>query len=45
MNEMATRIVQFFDYSKKVCAIWDEITEFFYDANPEYKKVGSRRAT
>ena len=44
MNEMATRIVQFFDYSKKVCAIWDEVTEFFYDANPEYKKVGSRRA-
>ena len=44
MNEMAIRLVQFFDYSKKVCAIWDEITEFFYDANPEYKKVGRRRA-
>ena len=44
MNEMATRLVQFFDYSKKLCTIWDEITEFFYAANPEYKKVGRRRA-
>ena len=44
MNEMATRLVQFFDYAKKLCAIWDELTEFFYDFNPEYKKVGRRRA-
>ena len=44
MNEMLVRLSQFFDYSKKLCAIWDDITEFFYDANPEYKKVGSRRA-
>ena len=44
MGEMATRVMQFFDYAKKVCAIWDEVTEFFYDFNPEYKKVGRRRA-
>jgi hydrogenase large subunit len=24
--------------------IWDDLTEFFYEANPEYKKVGARRA-
>ena len=45
MNEMATRLVQFFDYSKKVCTIWDDITTFFYEADPAYMKVGSRRAT
>ena len=44
MNEMLTRLIQFFDYSKKVALIWDEITEFFYEANPLYKKVGARRA-
>jgi hydrogenase large subunit len=43
MNEMFTRLAQFFDYSKKITAIWDDVTEFFYAANPEYRKVGSRR--
>jgi hydrogenase large subunit len=43
MNEMFTRLAQFFDYSKKITAIWDDITEFFYTANPAYRQVGSRR--
>lgn len=43
MNEMATRLIQFFDYGKKVARIWDEITEFFYAADARYKKVGTRR--
>src|SRR6516165_11375744 len=33
MNEMFTRLAQFFDYSKKLAAIWDDLTEFFYEAN------------
>jgi len=41
-NEIYTRLAQFFDYSKKVVAIWDDLTEFFYDANPLYRQVGSR---
>ena len=44
MNEMFVRLAQFFDYSKKMCTIWDDLTAFFYTANPEYKKVGQRRA-
>ncbi|HXG90472.1 MAG TPA: nickel-dependent hydrogenase large subunit [Vicinamibacterales bacterium] len=44
MNEMFVRLSQFFDYSKKIAAIWDDLTEFFYEANPRYKEVGSRRA-
>ena len=44
MNEMFIRLAQFFDYSKKLAAIWDDLTEFFYEANPAYKQVGARRA-
>jgi hydrogenase large subunit len=44
MTEMFVRLSQFFDYAKKLTGIWDDLTEFFYEANPEYKKVGARRA-
>jgi hydrogenase large subunit len=44
MNEMFIRLAQFFDYSKKISRIWDDLTDFFYEANPEYKKLGTRRA-
>ena len=44
MNEMFVRLGQFFDYGKKIAGIWDDITTFFYEANPEYMKVGARRA-
>ncbi len=44
MNEMFLRLAQFFDYSKKITGIWDDITDFFYEADPQYMKVGARRA-
>jgi hydrogenase large subunit len=44
MNEMFVRLSQFFDYSKKIATIWDDLAEFFYEANPEYRNVGRRRA-
>ena len=44
MNEMFVRLAQFFDYSKKIAGIWDDLTEFFYETNPAYKDVGRRRA-
>src|SRR5215468_559425 len=44
MNEMFVRLAQFFDYSKKLAAIWDDLTDFFYAANPAYMQVGARRA-
>jgi hydrogenase large subunit len=43
-NEMYNRLARFFDFSKKVVAIWDDLCDFFYDANPEYRKVGARPA-
>jgi hydrogenase large subunit len=44
MNEMFTRLAQFFDYGKKLARIWDDLTDFFYAANPAYRQVGARRA-
>ncbi len=41
-NEFYLRLQKFFDYSKKVIAIWDDLTEFFYSANARYKEVGTR---
>jgi hydrogenase large subunit len=41
-NEYYMRLQKLFDYSKKVAAIWDDLTEFFYAQNPLYKKCGER---
>lgn len=43
-NEVYTRLRQLFDYSKRAVAIWDDLCDFFYEADPEYKKVGARPA-
>ncbi|HBY97558.1 MAG: nickel-dependent hydrogenase large subunit [Ardenticatenaceae bacterium] len=43
-NEMHVRLARFFDYSQKVVGIWDDLCDFFYDVNPEYKQVGARPA-
>jgi DNA-binding CsgD family transcriptional regulator len=40
-NEIYVRLQQFFDYSKKVVAIWDDLTEFFYEANPAYRQLST----
>jgi hydrogenase large subunit len=41
-NEIHLRIVKFFDYAQKVVAIWNDLVEFFYDANPQYRDIGRR---
>ena len=42
LNEIQLRIAKFFDYGQKVAAIWDDLVDFFYEVNPEYRKVGQR---
>jgi hydrogenase large subunit len=42
LNEVHLRIVKFFDYGQKVAAIWDDLVEFFYEANPQYREIGRR---
>ncbi len=43
-SEIYLRLQQFFDYSKRVVGIYDDIVEFFYDADPRYKDVGRTSA-
>jgi hydrogenase large subunit len=42
MNEIHLRIVKFFDYGQKVVAIWNDLIDFFYEANPRYREIGTR---
>ena len=41
-NEVYIRLKEFFDYSKKAVAIWEDITHFFYTADPKYMELGTR---
>lgn len=41
-NQIYHRLVEILDYTKKVIGIWEDLTQFFYDVNPLYKKVGAR---
>ena len=42
LNEIQLRINRFFDYGQKVVAIWNDLIEFFYEANPQYRDIGKR---
>ena len=42
LNEIQLRIVKFFDYGQKCVAIWNDLCDFFYEANPQYRDVGAR---
>jgi hydrogenase large subunit len=39
-NLVLLRIVKFFDYSRRVAAVWDDLTDFFYTADPRFAEVG-----
>jgi len=43
-NEFYPRLIHVLDYAKKTITIWDDLTEFFYSANPDYRRVGARPA-
>src|SRR5947209_1743853 len=36
------RVVKFFDYGRKLVAIWNDLVDFFYEVNPRYREVGTR---
>lgn len=41
-NEIYSRLLQYIDYAKKAVAIWDDLCDFFYAANPLYRQLGTR---
>ena len=40
MTEFYLKLVPFFDYAKRCVAIWDDIYDFMYEANPMYRHLG-----
>jgi hydrogenase large subunit len=42
LNEYHARLGTIFDYAQRMMAVWDDIPEFFYEADERYKEVGSR---
>ena len=42
LNETHNRIIRTIDYGKRGVFIWEDLTEFFYEADPRYKQVGAR---
>jgi hydrogenase large subunit len=42
LNETHNRIVRTIDFGKKGVFIWEDLTQFFYDADPKYKECGTR---
>jgi hydrogenase large subunit len=44
MNEIYLRLQRFFDYAKRVAGIYDDICDFFYDADPLYRELGRTSA-
>jgi hydrogenase large subunit len=44
LNEYHSRIGKCFDYARRMIAVWDDLTEFFYEADERYRDVGYRPA-
>lgn len=40
LNVILLRIAKFPDYAKRVVAVWDDLVEFFYEADPMYRGLG-----
>jgi hydrogenase large subunit len=41
-NEYYAQLGKILDWCKVVCRIWDDLVDFFLDANPAYEQVGAR---
>src|ERR671922_764981 len=42
LNETHNRIIRAIDFGKIGVFVWEDLTEFFYAADPKYKQVGAR---
>jgi hydrogenase large subunit len=41
-NEYYAQLGKILDWSKVICRIWDDLCDFFLEANPAYEQVGAR---
>ena len=44
LNRVLARVLELRDYAKRIAALWDDLVEFFYEADPAYAEVGARKA-
>src|SRR2546430_7168983 len=44
LNQVLARAVRLLDFAKRVAAVWEDLVEFFYDADPAYRQAGGRGA-
>ncbi|MDP8969873.1 MAG: nickel-dependent hydrogenase large subunit [Actinomycetota bacterium] len=44
LNEYHSKLGRIFDYAQRMMAIWNDIPEFFYEADERYRQVGYRPA-
>ena len=42
LNQVLARILDLRDYAKRVASIWDDLVDFFLEADPRYAEVGER---
>ncbi len=42
LNEYHAKLGRIFDYAQRMVAVWDDITQFFYEADERYREVGAR---
>lgn len=42
LNEYQSRLDTTFDYARRMLAVWDDLTAFFYAADERYTQVGAR---
>lgn len=41
-NEIQIRLFELLDHSKRMVYIWEDLSQFLYEANPAYDQVGAR---
>jgi hydrogenase large subunit len=41
LNEYHSKLGRIFDYAQRMIGVWDDIAEFFYEADDRYKQVGA----
>jgi hydrogenase large subunit len=42
LNQFHARLGRAFDYGKRMLAIWDDLTDFFFEQDERYREVGTR---
>src|ERR687887_25138 len=41
LNEYHSKLGRIFDYAQRMIGVWDDIADFFYEADDRYKQVGA----